>query len=164
MTIRKGPFLDAGERALLQAPGGCKTNFRSGWILGCLCLTNKRLLFSRSNGLVSKVSLYEIGLVALEKARFVLRTKDVIVLTYRPGGRQGYLKIWFITADLKTWRKKIHGRSLFGVDEEMVNRVAEAVDPESRYILLYLWQNRYAPIDELAELTGATIMWTFSEE
>ena len=45
--------------------------------------------------------------------------------------------------------------TLFEIDQAAVDKVIQELDPQSREIVDYLWANRHATINELAELIGA---------
>jgi HSP20 family molecular chaperone IbpA len=45
--------------------------------------------------------------------------------------------------------------ALLEIDQETVDTVMQELDPQSREIVSYLWENRHATIDELAELIAA---------
>ena len=51
---------------------------------------------------------------------------------------------------------EIHADYPDRIGEEEVNKVAQALDPASRAVVEYLWENRYARIEELRELIGET--------
>lgn len=155
MKMKRTPPLVAGERMVLQSQGGCKTSFRSGWMLGQLYLTDRRLLFSRPSGVALEVPLGEITAIAVERRRFVLGRPHVLGLTYQAPRAGRALKAWIVMGNMEAWAKKIREMTLPAIDEEAIHRVAEAIDPESRNILWYIWQNRHATIDELADLIGA---------
>ncbi len=42
------------------------------------------------------------------------------------------------------------------IEEDSINRISNDLDPESKAIVSYIWQNRYATIDELASLCGSS--------
>jgi len=45
---------------------------------------------------------------------------------------------------------------LLRIDQECIERISRELDEESKMILWYLWENRHARIDELADLTLAS--------
>jgi HSP20 family molecular chaperone IbpA len=52
-------------------------------------------------------------------------------------------------------RKKLFEMALLEIDQETIDTVMQELDPQSREIVSYLWENRHATIDELAELIAA---------
>jgi len=51
---------------------------------------------------------------------------------------------------------EIHADYPDRIGEEEVNEVSQALDPATRAVVEYLWENRYARIEELRELIGET--------
>lgn len=45
---------------------------------------------------------------------------------------------------------------LLQINEETIERIVAELDPESRAIVSYIWQNRYATIEELASLCNGS--------
>jgi len=60
-----------------------------------------------------------------------------------------------IMRDLQLWRKRLFEMALLEIDQDTVDTVMHELDPQSREIVGYLWENRHATIDELAELIAA---------
>ena len=60
-----------------------------------------------------------------------------------------------IMRDLQLWRKRLFEMALLEIDQDTVGTVMQELDPQSREIVGYLWENRHATIDELAELIAA---------
>lgn len=149
------PRLAGNEQIILHSQGGFKDNLRSGWKLGHFYLTDRRLFFFVPMRILFETPLSKIVEIRLEKQRYVAgRVKDVIALGYRDGMLRTS-KVWIIMPDLEVWRKKLFEMASLGVSEESLNRVMEELDPVSREIMAYLWGNRYATINELADLVAA---------
>ena len=153
-------FLDKDEEVLLAEQGLLKDTLRSGWKPGRFYFTNQRLLFFQPPNIKLQTHLADIVDVALEKKAVIIRTTNVLFLTYRKHhqntdgdiGRAEILKAWIAVKDVENWRRKIYERSLLRISEETIDKVAKELDAKSRDILIYLWQNRHARIEQLAEL------------
>ena len=150
------PKLQIGEQLILQTQGSYKHNFRSGWKVAQCLLTSQRFIMYQRPTIRFEIPLDQIKDLAIERLHYVLRKRESLCIVYkaRNGSREG--KIWFVANDLGDWRKKIiYQTSLLKVDQETIEKIAAQLDPESRDILWYLWENRHARIDELAELIDA---------
>lgn len=154
MSIKR-PILTESEEIILHIQGGYANIFRSGWKLGHFYLTNQRLIFFQPMGIVFETPLTNITNVKVEERFFVLRKKNVICLSYKYHEIGRTSKAWIIMGNLETWRKKIYEMTMPSIDEEMVNKIAQELDPVSQEILWYLWENGHATINELAELVEA---------
>lgn len=150
------PRLAGDEQLILRSQGGYKENFRSAWRLGQFYLTSERLIFSVPAGILFQVALTEIESIDVEQARFALgKWKDVIAIGYWRPTTRAASKVQIIVRDLQLWRKKLFEMALLETHQETVDRVMQELDPQSREIVGYLWENRHATIDELAELIVA---------
>ncbi|MFQ5918238.1 MAG: Hsp20/alpha crystallin family protein [Candidatus Binatia bacterium] len=144
------------KRILLSSQGGYREHVRSGWRLGKLHLTDKRLLFSVQTGVVFETFLSDIHSIAVEKQRYVGgRIKDVIVVIHQSAASKRVGVACIIMADLATWRNKLSELTSPGIDEETIQVVLEELSPKGQAIVEYLWRKGHAPIADLAELTGA---------
>ncbi|MFQ5886463.1 MAG: hypothetical protein ACE5II_04425, partial [Anaerolineae bacterium] len=151
------PPLAGDEHIILRSQGGYKNNIRPIWKLGHLFLTNQRLIFSVPTGIVWETPLTSITSIEMEDQRYVAgREKASIVIGYENPAMQRVPKAWIIMRDLEVWRQKLFEMTLLEIDQETVDRVMEELDPESAAIVSYLWENRHATIDELAELIAAS--------
>jgi HSP20 family molecular chaperone IbpA len=150
------PRLADDEQIILHSQGGYKENVRSAWKLGQFHLTSNRLIFSVPAGILFEVALTDIESIDVEQARFALgKWKDVIAIAYRRPTTRAASTVQIIMRDLEFWRKKLFEMALLEVDQETVDTVMQELDPQSREIVAYLWVNRHATIDELAELIAA---------
>jgi HSP20 family molecular chaperone IbpA len=150
------PRLAGGEQIILHSQGGYKENVRSAWKLGQFHLTSGRLIFSVPTGILFQVALTDIDSIDVEQARFALgRWRDVIAIGYRRPTTGAASKVQIIMRDLDLWRKKLFEMALLEIDQETVYRVMQELDPQSREIVDYLWENGHATIDELAEVIAA---------
>ena len=75
--------LNKNEEVILYRSGLYKNSLRSGWKLGNYYLTNERLFLFQPPKIVFQVPYKDIISVTTEKRAVVLRTKEVILLTYR---------------------------------------------------------------------------------
>jgi HSP20 family molecular chaperone IbpA len=150
------PALAGDEHIVLYSQGGYKDNPRSAWKLGQFHLTSDRLIFSVPTGILFQVALTNMESIDVEQARFALgKWKDVIAIGYRHPTTRAASKVQIIMRDLELWRKKLFDMALLEIDPETVDRVMQELDPQSRDIVGYLWENWHATIDELAELIAA---------
>lgn len=150
------PPLKSDEQIILRSQGGYKNNVRPIWKLGHLFLTNQRLIFSVPTGIVWETPLSSITSVEIEHQPYVAgREKDCIVIGHENPALQRGPRAWIILRDLEVWRQKLYEMTLLEIDQETVDRVMQELDPQSREIVGYLWENRHATIDELAELIAA---------
>ncbi len=151
------PPLAGDEHIILRSQGGYKNNIRPIWKLGHLFLTNQRLIFSVPTGIVWEAPLSSITSIETERQRYIAgREKDCIVVGYEKPALQRVPKASVIMRDLEVWRQKLFEMTLLEIDQETVDRVMQELDPQSREIVGYLWENRHATIDELAELIAAS--------
>lgn len=102
-----------------------------------------------------EIPLDHIKDLAVEKLHYVLRKRESLCIFYkgRKGSREG--RICFVADDLENWKKRIYEASLLRVDLDTMERIAAQLDPDSHDTLWYLWENRHARIDQLAELIDA---------
>ena len=153
------------EQIILHSQGGYRNNIRSGWKLGHFYLTNRRLLFFVPSRIIFETPLSNIREIGIEKQRYIAgRIKDTIAIQYQSPITRRPSKAWIIMHDLESWRKELFEMTSHGVSEESLNSVMEELDPISREIVAYLWQNRHATINELADLIDAPATCTFSLE
>ncbi len=157
------PFLDKGEDVILSDHGLLKENLRSGWKPGGCYLTTRRLLSFQPPRVTFQVPLDDIVGLSLEKRAVILRSKNVLSIAYRKrrpkaasrDNRNGLLKAWLAINAVDNWKRKVYERSLLRINDDVIDRIADELDPDSRAILVYLWQNKHARIEELAELIQA---------
>ena len=150
----KPEFLE-NEEVILTNPGFYKDNLRSGWKPGHLYLTNFRLFLWQPTRNIFQTSLENIVGINIERRGFVLRSKDALCLSCRHPGQEELSQVWVMVNDVATWEKKIFERSLMQIDQGTIDRVSLELDPESQMIVSYIWQNRFAAIEELASLYDA---------
>lgn len=155
---RELPFsLAPDEQVMLSSQGGYRDHVRSGWRLGTLYLTNKRLLFCVQTGVVFETQLSEIHDVSVEKQKYVGgRIKDVIVVVSRPAASPRVSVACVIMADLATWRDRLREITLPEIDQYAIEWLMDELDPDSSLIVGHLWEHRHATASELAEVIGAS--------
>ncbi len=152
------PFLglNKNEEVFLSSSGLLKeSTSRSGWKPGRFFLTNERLISYQLPSKTFQIPLHNITGVSSEKKPVVLRTKEVLCLTYQSQRGASISKAWIAVNNLETWKKRIYEKSLLTVNEEDIDKIMMEVDRESQKILSYLWQKKHANIDELASLYEA---------
>ena len=149
------PQLQAGEQIILQGQGAYKENLRSGWKIARCFLTNQRFIIYQTPTIRFQISLSDIVNLSVEKLNYVIRKREAISLSYKTGKDSKEYRLYLVTSDLENWKKRIYQGSLLKVDLDTIERIAAGLDPQSRDILWYLWDNNNARIDQLAELIGA---------
>ncbi|MEW6674787.1 MAG: Hsp20/alpha crystallin family protein [Nitrospirota bacterium] len=149
------PELKANEEVILSNPGFYKDNLRSGWKPGHLYLTNLRLFLWQPTKIIFQTSLENIKGISIQQRGFILRSKDALCISYRNQGGASASKAWIMVKDLDLWKNKIFERSLLEINQEKIDKIIKELDPESQNILLFVWQNRHATIDELAQVYNA---------
>jgi len=149
------PNLHADEQIILKSQGAYKDSFRSGWKIAEFYLTNQRLMICQGRTIRFKILVGDIKELRVEKLHYVLRRKEAICLFYKKENESRASRVWFIVNDLENWNKRIYQASLLKVDLETFEKIVAQLDPDSRDILWYLWENRHARIDQLSELIDA---------
>ncbi|MDP8214993.1 MAG: hypothetical protein P9M10_07365 [Candidatus Euphemobacter frigidus] len=160
--MKKKPNLLPDEEIILTDNGFYKDNLRSGWKAGELYLTNQRLFFWQAAQILVQIPLESIRGINVQKRGFVLRNKDALCLSYLPPRSKSVsdrrkagpsvVRAWFMVKNEEDWKNRIFERSLFRVNEENIDEIAGELDPESRSVLLFIWENQHATIGELAIL------------
>ena len=162
------------DEIILKEKGSYVMPGQSMWRLGTLLLTLKKIAFLQSTGIVWETPLSSIKGLRIEKRVYGVSKSDTICVVYsphnpagcgvlrdEPAGTGELSKVWVISPNLETWRKKLeevgaNSRSpLLKVDEETLNKVTTELDAASKKILWFLYEQRHARINTLAELTKA---------
>jgi HSP20 family molecular chaperone IbpA len=154
------PFLHEDEDVILSHQGLLKENLRSGWKRGRLLLTTKRVVLFQPPTVTFQLSLDDIVSLSIEKKAVILRGRNVLSIAYRKlrpnaaieHNRNRLLKAWIAIDAVDRWRRNVYERSLLMINDDIIDRIAHELDPDSRAILVYVWQNRHARIEQLAEL------------
>ncbi|MBU4312381.1 MAG: Hsp20/alpha crystallin family protein [Candidatus Omnitrophica bacterium] len=155
-TNRKNkPELKADEEVILTHPGFYKDNLRSGWKPGHLYLTNLRLFLWQPARIIFQTALENIKGVSIQQRGFILRSKDALCISYLQLRAKEPSQAWIMVRDVETWKNKIFERSLLEINQEGIDKIIKELDPESQSILLFVWQNRHATINELAHTYNA---------
>jgi len=153
--MRKVHYFLKNEEVILSNPGFFKDNLKTDWKSGYLYLTNLRLFFLHQSKNIFKTYLENIVGIRVQPKKFIQKRKDALCLSYLSLEREELSQIWIIVENMKTWKKKIFEKSLLQIDQETIERIFLKLDPESKAIVTYIWQNRYATIEELASLCNA---------
>ena len=154
-----GPILRA-QGALSFSPWGC-------WRLGWLDLQGSTFTFHGSGGHAAvRIDLGDITGLDRERRTFILVSKHVLRLTYRPGAAARRRLCWLITARLDDWQAAL-GQQLAGWPDEApaaelpapaARRLAArltGLSATSALILDYLACRGHATTAELMTLIGA---------
>ncbi|MEW6456333.1 MAG: hypothetical protein AB1410_06445 [Acidobacteriota bacterium] len=147
---------DNGERIILQEKAGLLTIPASHWKLGTLCLTNKRLTFFQPNGIIINIFLNDIKDIKIEKVPYAFTKRNALCILYQDEDKAGTSKAYLIITNVEVWRKKIYDISLLKINEDKVDKIVKELDLDSQALLIYIWNNRHAKIDELACLIKAS--------
>jgi len=163
--VKNKPALEANEEVILTNPGFYKDNLRSGWKPGHLYLTNTRLFLWQPARIIFQTPLENIKEISVQARGFILRSKDALCVAYTPsfakateGKNQSdaiITRAWIMTKDVEVWKSRIFERSLLKINQEAIDKLLKELEPASQSILLFVWQNRHAAIDELARLYDA---------
>jgi|GEM_PF-408529 len=160
------------DEVILKEKGGYLSPEQSRWRLGTLLLTCKKLAFLQPTGIVWETPLSSIKDLRIEKRVYGVSKSDTICVVYerkqitedrkqKTENRSQIRKVWIISPNLETWRKKLkevgaNGRSpLLKVDGETLNKIATELDVASKKIIWFLYEQRHARINTLAELIKA---------
>jgi len=150
------PKLHAGEQIILESQGAYKNNFRSGWKVAQCILTNQRLIMYQRPTIKFQIPIDDIKSLAVERLHYVLRKRESLCIVYKARGGLKEGRIFFVMNDLEDWRGKIISQAaLLKVDLGVIEEISAQLDSDSQDILWYLWEKRYARIDQLAELIDA---------
>ena len=149
------PRLQSGEEVVLQDKGAYKDTFRSGWKIADCFLTNQRVVIKQGANVRLGISIKDITQLRIEKLHYVIRKKESLSLSYKNGKDSKEYRIWLVTQDLENWKKRIYQLTLLKIDADLIEKIAVQLDSEGRDILQFLWENRHARIDRLAELINA---------
>jgi len=144
-----------GEEVVLAGQGGYRLSYRTGWRPVECFLTNRRLIFFLRPLIRFELPIENIKKMGTEKHYYVLKTREALRITYEGanGSRGG--EVLLITNSLLLWKKKIHQICFLKIDLETIQRISDQLDSDSREILWYLWENRHARINHLAEVIDA---------
>ena len=160
--MKNKPELKADEEVILTNPGFYKDNLRSGWKPGHLYLTNIRLFLWQPARVIFQMLLENIKEISVQQRGFILRSKDALCISYVHTGQANrnqvgevLSKAWIMVKDVQMWKNKIFERSLLEINQEGIDKIVKELDSESQDILLFVWQNRHATIDELAHTYNA---------
>ncbi|MDI6889657.1 MAG: Hsp20/alpha crystallin family protein [Thermodesulfovibrionales bacterium] len=148
--MKNKPELKANEEVILTNPGFYKDNLRSGWKPGHLYLTNERLFLWQPTRIIFQTLVENIKEISVQQRGFILRSKDALCISYGESS-----KAWIMVKDVETWKNRIFERSLLEINQEKIDKIIKELDPESQNILLFVWQNRHASINELAQTYNA---------
>jgi HSP20 family molecular chaperone IbpA len=149
------PVLQPGENVILQSQGAYRHSRASGWKVAHGLLTNHRFVTFLGKTVRFEIPLSQIKGLAIEKTFFVIRTKECLRLSYEAGRGRSKKTIWFLVNDVRKWKKTIYQLSLLELDQETIEKIAAQLDSDSQDILWYLWEQRHARIDHLADLIHA---------
>lgn len=161
---------DPEEGPELRAQGAFSTCPRGGWRLGWLSLRDSTLTFHGPGGrAVARIDLAAVTGLDRERRAFILVSKDVLRLAYRPAATARRRLCWLITARLDDWETALGGRLAGRPPRSAEDAAAEppvpvprrlaarltALPASSALILDYLACRGHATTAELMTLIGA---------
>lgn len=149
------PELSAGEEIILEEQGGYRETHRTGWRPSQCFLTNRRLLFYLPPSIRLELLLKNIKELGREKHYYAMKTRDALRITYTRSNGTGGGKVLLITNHIFLWRERIEQLCFLKIDLETIQRISNLLDSDGREIVWYLWRNRHARINRLAELIEA---------
>lgn len=148
-TAPKSPL----DEVIIMEKGCYLTPGHSWWKPGNLFLTHRNLAFHQESQIEWEIPLNEITDLRVEKKIYGISQSDTIRIEYESLGELS--ELWIIIRNLDTWRKELYVKTLLKVDHEIINKIVAELDPGSREILWFLYENRHADIDKLAKLIEA---------
>lgn len=139
------------KNILLKSPGGFLTPRTARWRMGQWSATDQDLDFFTDKFVVWTCPYKNIANLSIEERSFAFGTKHSIHIQY--GEKQE--SVWLIVADnLDKWKNLLHDRATAQfISEEQLFKLAEKLDVVSEELLWYLWQHKYASLDELMAAT-----------
>ncbi len=117
-------------------------------------MTNQRFIIYQGPEIRLQLLLRDITDLKTEKLHYAIRKKEVLCLLHKV--QESERMVWVAVNELQKWKERIISQaSLLKVDPETVAKITAHIGGDSQDLLWYLWENRYARIDELAELIDA---------
>lgn len=153
--MKNKPVLHANEEVIFTSSGAYKDSLRSGWKLSNLYLTDQRLFLWNSTRTLLQIPLENITGISIQLKYFILRRKDALCISYQNLSNKGLSQVWIMIEDVHKLKKKIYEKSLLKIDQEGIDKIIKELDAESQSILLFIWENRHATINELFSLYNA---------
>jgi len=153
--MKNKPELHLNEEVIFTSSGAYKDSLRSGWKLSNLYLTNQRLFLWNSTRTLMQIPLEDITGINIQLKYFILKRKDALCISYQNLSNKSLSQVWIMVKDVHKLKNKIYERSLLKMDQEGIDKIIKELDAESQSILLFIWQNRHATINELFSLCNA---------
>lgn len=135
------------KNILLKSQGGFLTPQTERWRMGQWISTDQDLVFFVNKFVVWACPYKRIINLNIEERPFAFGTKPSIHIQY--GERQE--SVWLLVADdFDKWENFLHSRAdgQF-ISEKQLFKLTEKLDILSEELLWYLWQHKYASLDEL---------------
>jgi HSP20 family molecular chaperone IbpA len=153
--MKNKPELHVNEEVILASSGAYKDSLRSGWKLSNLYLTNQRLFLWNSTKTLLQIPLENITGINVQLKNFILRRKNALCISYQNLSNKSLFQVWIMVKDVHKLKNKIYERSLLKIDQEGIDKIIKELDAESQSILLFVWENKHAAINELFSLYNA---------
>jgi len=140
--------LHSGERILLESSGGFLASEEKRWQMGSWQVTDRSLIFSNGRIVIWSCPYKSIKSLEYDERPFAFGTKDAIRIQYTDNSKNR--KVWLVVNNLPTWEKFMRIRAFpEQLTEEQLCGLANKLDSMSEQLLWYLWERRYATIEEL---------------
>ena len=149
------PKLRQGEQIIIKGQGGYKIRTQPGWKVAQLFLTDQRFFLYQVSRILFEVALGNIKALSMGRAYYAIKERDFLRVSYGSKDGSGRGEVCFIVNHLEEWKKKIHQLSLLKIDHKVIEKMVSQLDSDGRDMLWYLWENRHAKINQLAELIDA---------
>ncbi|MFQ5875407.1 MAG: hypothetical protein ACE5JL_16630, partial [Dehalococcoidia bacterium] len=153
MPRRKGLEIPLApdERNLVSSRGSWREHVRSGWRMGRLHLTSKRIIFSIQTGVDWEFPLSDIHSVGVEKQKYIGgRVQDVIVVTYQRAANRKEGVACMAMDDFEAFRKDLFQLVSPDLDEDALESVLGELSPRGRAVVEHLRDNGHATTTELS--------------
>ena len=139
------------KNILLKSQGGFLTSQTKRWRMGKWTATDQELDFFTNKVVVWACPYKSIINLNIEERPFAFGIKSSIHIQYG----EAQESVWLIVADdLDKWKNFLHGRAAAQfISEKQLFKLAEKLDILSEEVLGYLWQHKYASLDELMAVT-----------
>ncbi len=120
-----------------------------------MLLTDQRLLFYQIPTLQFEVPLGHIKGLKAGRFYYAMKDRDALGVCYDGGRGASKGEVWFIVNHVENWKKKIYQVSLLKINKGAIEEISAQLDSDGQDILWFMWENRHARINQLADLIDA---------
>ncbi|MFH1652616.1 MAG: hypothetical protein ABIE74_01015 [Pseudomonadota bacterium] len=133
---------------LLESPGGLLTAEKNRWQMGVWQASDRTLIFSKERIVLWSYSYKSMNNLEYNERPFAFTIKRTLQMQCTNEGKSQ--KVWLVVNDLATWERLIRIRAFpEQLTEERLCKIADKLDSMSEQLLWYLWERRYATVEEL---------------